>query len=635
MVNPLYIYVGLAAASLGGLVAVSHERWDHWPKSAEQVVGKVETAAPVQPKSASPEATTPAPSAAAPGHSTPAAPPAPPEVKPAKPAQAAATPIAPAPPAPPAAQPEGKSPVPQESELEQELAVLGQPAAKSAKKPEAVPAEKPSFDIVRVDPEGQAVVAGRSEPGWQVDVKINGETKGTTVANERGEWVWVTRDPISPGSSEITVEARREPAAPSLTSDQAVDVVVSGKPGKQALVVLSEASRPSKVMQSPEEQPQSVAPKVALAPPGDTAPAAASNSAPAGPKRTVTLDVVDYDDSGEIIFSGRGSPGATVRLYVDNNPVGDAPVDGKGGWTLTGRGRIAPGQHALRVDELGPSAKVQSRVELPFVRANPAEVAALDRDSKESPAKPESTVEPATPPASAAPPGGQQTAAAPSAPESEPEATPKSDRLAATAAPPAAPPGAATAAPPAAPSGAVTAEPPAAPPGAITAAPPGAATAAPPAAPPGAVTAEPPANSAAAVAPPVATLSESPPAPATTPQAAEPAPPPSTGQQPMGKGQAMASLPEASPGSAEAPRPRQGRVVIQPGNNLWNISRVIYGKGTRYTVIFQANKDLIRNPRLIYPGQIFATPGSVQPESIDPSWRKPLAEIDGDGASPN
>jgi nucleoid-associated protein YgaU len=581
MVNPLYIYVGLAAASLGGLVAVSHERWDHWPKSAEQAIGKVETAVPVQPKPATPEATAPAPPAAPAGSTS-----APSGTKPAEPAQTAGTSAAPPAPAP-GAKPAAKSPSAQKSELEQELAVLEQPEAKPAG-PGTGEVEKPSFDIVRVDPEGQAVVAGRSEPGWQVDVKINGETKGKTVANERGEWVWVTKDPIAPGSSEITIEARREPAAPSLTSDQAVDVVVSGKPGKQALVVLSEASRPSKVMQSPEEQPQAGAPKVALAPAGDTAPAAASKAAPVGPKRPVTLDVVDYDDRGEIIFSGRGSPGATVRLYVDNSPVGDAPIDGKGGWTLSGKGRIAPGQHALRVDELGPSAKVQSRVELPFVRAKPAEVAALDRDNQQTPAKTGTPAEPSKPAATAAPPADQKTAAAPGAASSEPESTQKSDKLAATTAPPAAPAGAGTAAPPA--------------------------------------------NSA----PPVTTLTEVPPAAATAPQPdAQPASPPVTAEQPMGKGQAMAGLPGAPSGSAEAPRPRQGRVVIQPGNNLWNISRVIYGKGPRYTVIYQANKELIRNPRLIYPGQIFATPGSVQPESIDPAWRKPLAEIVGDGASPN
>ncbi len=50
------------------------------------------------------------------------------------------------------------------------------------------------------------------------------------------------------------------------------------------------------------------------------------------------------------------------------------------------------------------------------------------------------------------------------------------------------------------------------------------------------------------------------------------------------------------------------RIVIQPGNNLWRLSRIVYGKGTRYTVIYEANKDQIRNPDLIYPGQVFAVP---------------------------
>ncbi|MDP9136863.1 MAG: LysM peptidoglycan-binding domain-containing protein, partial [Pseudomonadota bacterium] len=75
--------------------------------------------------------------------------------------------------------------------------------------------------------------------------------------------------------------------------------------------------------------------------------------------------------------------------------------------------------------------------------------------------------------------------------------------------------------------------------------------------------------------------------------------------------------------------PRNGRVVIQPGNNLWRISRVIYGQGMQYTVIYQANKEQIRSPELIYPGQIFATPGVVAPEMIDPKQKEPLPGVAG------
>jgi nucleoid-associated protein YgaU len=54
-----------------------------------------------------------------------------------------------------------------------------------------------------------------------------------------------------------------------------------------------------------------------------------------------------------------------------------------------------------------------------------------------------------------------------------------------------------------------------------------------------------------------------------------------------------------------------GRVVVQPGNNLWRLARAAYGSGVRYTTIFQANRDQIRNPDLIFPGQVFAVPAAA------------------------
>jgi hypothetical protein len=51
---------------------------------------------------------------------------------------------------------------------------------------------------------------------------------------------------------------------------------------------------------------------------------------------------------------------------------------------------------------------------------------------------------------------------------------------------------------------------------------------------------------------------------------------------------------------------RQLRIV--KGDNLWNIARAHYGEGWRYTVIFSANKNQIRDPDLIYPGQLFSLP---------------------------
>jgi nucleoid-associated protein YgaU len=59
---------------------------------------------------------------------------------------------------------------------------------------------------------------------------------------------------------------------------------------------------------------------------------------------------------------------------------------------------------------------------------------------------------------------------------------------------------------------------------------------------------------------------------------------------------------------ASAAPPRVTLITVQPGQSLWRISHQHYGDGARYVQIFRANQAQIRNPNLIYPGQIFALP---------------------------
>ncbi len=49
-------------------------------------------------------------------------------------------------------------------------------------------------------------------------------------------------------------------------------------------------------------------------------------------------------------------------------------------------------------------------------------------------------------------------------------------------------------------------------------------------------------------------------------------------------------------------------VTVQPGSTLWAISRAAYGDGVLYVRVFEANRDRIRDPDLIYPGQVFTLP---------------------------
>lgn len=65
--------------------------------------------------------------------------------------------------------------------------------------------------------------------------------------------------------------------------------------------------------------------------------------------------------------------------------------------------------------------------------------------------------------------------------------------------------------------------------------------------------------------------------------------------------------------AAESPA-RINVVTVQPGNTLWGISRERYGQGILYVQVFEANRDKIRDPDLIYPGQIFNLPDDTPKE---------------------
>ena len=54
--------------------------------------------------------------------------------------------------------------------------------------------------------------------------------------------------------------------------------------------------------------------------------------------------------------------------------------------------------------------------------------------------------------------------------------------------------------------------------------------------------------------------------------------------------------------------PAMETVIIKRRDNLWRIARRAWGKGVRWSTIYQANTDQIRDPHWIYPGQVFIMP---------------------------
>jgi nucleoid-associated protein YgaU len=95
-----------------------------------------------------------------------------------------------------------------------------------------------------------------------------------------------------------------------------------------------------------------------------------------------------------------------------------------------------------------------------------------------------------------------------------------------------------------------------------------------------------------------------------TPAEALPAPPTSSvAGAPLasGKTASAASEPQEFPVGTVV-IPNINTAIVSRGDNLWRISHRTYGRGLRYTVIYGANQEQIRNPNLIYPGQVFVLP---------------------------
>lgn len=333
-------------------------------RGAPAVVDPRQAAAPTTPTTSP----SPAPTATRPDPAPTTAAPAPDAAKPDSPAPAAA-------PTPDPAKPDSLPPAP--------TAAAPVEPPKPAEPPKPDPAlAPPTFDNVFIR-DGRAVISGRAPAGSRVELQVNGRTAATVQADARGEWVAILDAPLPPGGHDLRL-VQTPPGGAPVPSDRTVVVLVPA-PAESP----PPAPMPSVEAAKPEPPPQPAPPPSVAAAPATSAPSppppatplvVATPTAPGSPSQVLqgpplaragdlVLGTVDYDDAGRLMIVGGANPGETVRVYLNNVPVGDATAGADGRWALA-PGRAAPhGPQRLRVDRLtagGP--RVAYRLEVPFER---------------------------------------------------------------------------------------------------------------------------------------------------------------------------------------------------------------------------------------------------------------------------
>ena len=225
----------------------------------------------------------------------------------------------------------------------------------------------PSFDIVRINPDGGMVIAGRAAPHSMVSVTADGQKIGSIAADDRGEWVLLPDTKLAPGNHQLAITSQ-------LTGQTAVasqDVVVVVVPQPQ----IASNGQTTGQAQTATAANQPTQP-LAVVVPGNNQGSVVLQ-APAPPQSgLLILQSVDYDADGRLIIGGQAPPGEEVRAYLDNRYLGVAKADQAGRWHIKPEDLVAPGLHSLRIDEVDANGKVLARVESPFSRAQPVDVAA-------------------------------------------------------------------------------------------------------------------------------------------------------------------------------------------------------------------------------------------------------------------
>jgi nucleoid-associated protein YgaU len=229
------------------------------------------------------------------------------------------------PPSVPSAAPSVQSPAP--------AASASTPGAQATREAEASPL-KPAFDVVSVEPTGEAVIAGRAAPNAEVELRDGGKTVAEATADASGQFV-IIPPAFAPGDHSLSLAEGADKA--QLETSNAVAVSV---PEPEAKAAAPATPAPAETARPPPSPPTALATRTLVTP-------AVANS-------RVAIQSIEGDTAGGLVAKGSAGPNATVRLYLNGSNVADAKTQSDGRWSLTIKHGMTQGGYVMHADEINP-----------------------------------------------------------------------------------------------------------------------------------------------------------------------------------------------------------------------------------------------------------------------------------------
>lgn len=261
---------------------------------------------------------------------------------------------------------------------------------------------KPTFDVLRVEPDGSAVIAGAAEPESKLEVIDGSKVINKTDVGTSGDFATVLDTPLAPGDHQIVLKSTDKNGT-SAISDEVATVSIPKDGSSQLLAMVTKPGEASRIMTAPQAaQPAApAAPATAAATPApapapapaaqpapdaaktnqpDTAVASASPTpapdgtatpapAPAatGEQPEILINAVEIEND-HIFVAGATRANLKVRAYADEKPIGESTAGGDGHFVVDGPMPLAVGDHKIRVDGLDAGGKVILRAAVNFNR---------------------------------------------------------------------------------------------------------------------------------------------------------------------------------------------------------------------------------------------------------------------------